>query len=170
MVNTLNLINTVSQIIMAISAIIAIIIAIKQIRYSGRTKLKGYYKCGVGAIKNETTNQIEKVVGINIKIINLGLAPVYIEYCGIEFIGEIKNKDYPGLMTASDIIKINPGESSNNPIFCVDILLDDIDNKVSLHDKVYVYAKLCDGKILRWKTTDDYSSFKHEYMKVTKLK
>lgn len=37
-------------------------------------------------IRHETSNKLEVVAGINVEIINLGLAPVYIEYCGLEFI------------------------------------------------------------------------------------
>ena len=44
--------------------------------------------------------------------------------------------------------------------------MDFIDDKVSIHDKVYFYAQLCNGKIRKWKTKDDFASFKHEAEKI----
>lgn len=164
----LNFINTITQVVIALSAIIAIIITISQVRYKAKANIKGYYKCALGAIKQDITNKIEVIAGVNIKIVNLGLAPVYIEYCGLKFVGKIKEKNYPGIMTTSSIICIKPGESYDGTIPYMNLLLDDIDDKVALHDKVYVYAQLCNGKEHIWRTDDDYAAFKHECRKMIK--
>lgn len=164
----LNFINTISQVVIALSAIIAIIITIKQVRYRGKANIKGYYKCALGVIRDNTSNKSEVVAGVSIQIVNLGLSPVYIEYCGLKFIGKIKNKNYPGIMTTSDIVRINPGESYNGSIPYIELLLNDIDDKVSLHDKVYIYAQLCNGKEHSWETGEDYAMFKYECVKMIK--
>ena len=164
----LNFVNTISQVVIAAAAIIAIIITISQVRYRGKANIKGYYKCALGAIRHDVSNKIEVVAGVNIKIINLGLSPVYIEYCGLKFIGKTKLKNYPGIMTTSDIVCINPGESYDGSIPYIKLLLHDIEDKVSLHDNVYVYVQLCNGKEHNWKTGDDYAAFKHECMKMIK--
>lgn len=164
----LDLINTGTQIIMSLSAVVAIIIAIKQTNYKWKANIKGYYKCGLGMVKCNKSNEFEVIAGINVKIINLGLSPVYIEHCGIEFVTNMKNKNNPGFMTVSDIICIKPGESYNGSIPLKEFTINDIDDKVSLHDKLYVYAQLCNGKTHKWKTKDDYASFKHEAEKMIK--
>lgn len=159
-------INTVSQLVIAISAVVAIIIAIKQTRYKGKANIKGYYKCKLGMIEHNDSKELEVVSGISIKIINLGLSPVYIENCEIEFAKKIRNKNNPGFMTVSDVVCIKPGESYIGSIPLKEFIIDDINDKVSIHDKVYVYAQLCNGKIRKWKTKVDYASFKHEAEKI----
>ncbi|MDE5539314.1 MAG: hypothetical protein K2J20_02370, partial [Bacilli bacterium] len=91
-----------------------------------------------------------------------------IEYCGLKFVNKVKKEDSPGIMTTSDIVCIHPGESYDGSIPYIKLLLDDIDDKVSLHDKVYVYAQLCNGKEYSRKTDEDYASFKHECIKMIK--
>lgn len=76
----MNFVNTISQ----------VVITIKQIRYIGNANIKGYYRWALGAIEYNDSKEIEVVAGVNIKIINMGLSLVYIEYCGLEFIGKEK--------------------------------------------------------------------------------
>lgn len=76
--------------------------------------------------------------------------------------------DYPGIMTVSNIICIKPGESYNGSILHVKGLLDMIKDKVSLHDKVYIFVDLCNGKRRIWETKEDYASFVYEYEKMIK--
>lgn len=161
-----NFINVISQLVIAISAVVAIIIAIKQTRYKGKANIKGYYKCGLGMIEHNVSKEFEVVSGISIKIINLGLSSVYIEYCGIKFAKKLRNRNAPGFMTVSDVVCIKPGESYTGSIPINDFIINDINDKVSIHDMVYVYAQLCNGKIHKWKTEDDYASFKHEAEKM----
>lgn len=85
----LNFVNTVSQVVIAAAAIIAIILTISQVRYRGKANIKGYYKCGLGAISNDS-NEMKITPGVNVKIINFGLSPVYIERCGLMFVGRKK--------------------------------------------------------------------------------
>lgn len=164
--NILDFVNTISQVVIALCAIIAIVITIRQVRYIGKANIKGYYRCALGAIEYNDSKEIEVVAGVNIKIINMGLSPVYIEYCGLEFIGKERNSDYPGIMTTSEVVCINPGESYDGTISHIELLLDKIDDEVSLHDRVYVYVQLCNGEEQKWKTDDDYATFKHECTKM----
>lgn len=69
-------------------------------------------------------------------------------------------------MTEYNIVKINPSESFNGTISQVKILLNDLDNKVFLHDKVYIYVQLCNGKIHRMKTNENFALLKHKFLKL----
>lgn len=160
----LNIINTLSQLVIAISAVVAIVIAIKQTRYKRKANIKGNYACVL--TMNKYNAEVVSIIGI--QIINFGLSPVYIEYCGIEFAEKIKNKNNLGFATSSGVICIKPGESCKDNIPLDECVINEINDKVSIHDKVYVYAKLCNGKIQRWKTKDDYATFKHEAEKMIK--
>lgn len=65
-------------------------------------------------------------------------------------------------MTTSEVVCINPGESYDGTISHIELLLDEIDDEVSLYDSVYIYVQLCNGKEQRWETDDNYAMFKYE--------
>ncbi len=131
----LNLINTISQMLIATSSIVAIVIAIRQIRNKGKANLNLSYAHKMGLYQHTNSEKLEVIAGVSIKVINLGLSPIYIEHCGLQFISKRKDLNRPGIMTEYNIIKINPGESFDGSIPHVEILLDKLDDKVSLHDE-----------------------------------
>lgn len=161
-----NVINNICQVVMAISSVIAIVIAIMQIRYRRKPNLKLSYSYAMGLHKN--SNKQEIIAGISVKIINLGLSPVYIEYCGLQFVNKEKKFNSPGIMTEYNVVKIAPGESFSGSIPHVELLLNNLENEVALHDKMYIYVQLCNGKTYKVRTNEDYASFKHEFLKVAK--
>lgn len=67
----LNFINTIAQVVITVSAVVAIIITISQLRYRGKANISGYYKCGLGTVQHNDTNELEIVAGINIKGVSL---------------------------------------------------------------------------------------------------
>ena len=95
----LNIINTISQTIIAFSAIIAIIITLKQIGNRKNPKMILEYYCGIGMSAKNIF-----VPDITIKMINVGISPIYIEYCGIDFPKGLLNNNAPVLL--QQIIKL----------------------------------------------------------------
>lgn len=79
----------------------------------------------------------------------------------------IKQTRYNGKANKKGYYKCGLGLIENNDSKELkEFIINDINDKVSIHDKVYVYAQLCNGKIRKWKTKDDYASFRHEAEKM----
>lgn len=79
----------------------------------------------------------------------------------------IKQTRYNGKANIKGYYKCGLGLIENNDSKELEeFIIDDINDKVSIHGKVYVYAQLCNGKIRKWKTKDAYASFRHEAEKM----
>lgn len=76
-------VSSICQIFIALFALIAICITISQISSKANAKLGMSLKFGLDAVK--FGEEIKVVPGFSIHIANLGMAPIYVSECGIEF-------------------------------------------------------------------------------------
>lgn len=172
--NTTNIINALCQIIIAVAAIVAIIITIKQIQSKKKSNISVSYSVALGLAERKNGDH-EIIEGLNIRIRNLGIAPIYYSGCGIMFVKDRKPKkktNYPGIMIAELDTRHNgmlkPGDSVLECTQIIDefILIIEKENQILNNYKVYIYVNLCNGKNCYWNTGDTYINFKEKHLEM----
>lgn len=159
-----NAISSICQLFIAMFAFIAICITVRQI--SSKSKLKLNMKLNFGLGIYQHNNESKVVPGISISIANLGMAPVYISSCGIEFVHNKSSN--PGLFITDEPFVLQSGECVTKSMIHPDAFFEELDNEVSFHDKARIYVVSGTEKIFYKKTDFDYASFKFEFQKVNK--
>lgn len=159
-----NAVSSICQIFIALFAFMAICITISQISGKANAKLGVFFKFGLGLEKSGA--EVKVVPGISIHIANLGMAPIYISECGIEFFQGKTSKT--GFFLTEEPFVLQSGENIVKSMSHLEMLLPEFDDKVSLHDKVRIYVKSGTGKTIYKKTDFDYASFKFEFEKFVK--
>lgn len=157
-------VSSICQIFIALFALIAICITLKQISSKSNARLDMSLNFGLGALRYDDV--IKVTPGFSIHIANLGMAPVYISECGIEFFQGKKSKT--GLFLTDEPFMLQSGECATKSMHHLEGLIPEFDDKVSLHDKVKIYAKCGTGKIYYKETEFDYAGFKFEFEKFVK--
>ncbi len=159
-----NAISSICQILIALFALIAICITVNQISGKSKAKLDMSIKFGLGIKREKNSERI--FPGFCILISNLGMAPIYISECGVEFFHGRKSKK--GFFLSDELFVLQPGECITKSITNFDILIPELDDRISLHDKAKLYIKDGTGKTFYKKTKLDYAEFKFEFEKFVK--
>lgn len=157
-------VSSICQILIMLFAFIAIMITIKQISGKSNAKINASLKFGWGAYRCD--GGLESVPGINISIANLGMAPVFISECGIEFLHSKTLK--PGILVTGEPFVLQSGECVDKSMPYIQQILSELDNEVSLHDKARIYVTCGTGKTYYSEIKFDYAGFKFEYEKILK--
>lgn len=158
-----NAINSITQLLLAFAAFFTIIYALNKDKSYLKPKLSLDYKIGMNLWKSNETNEISIVVGVGISILNMGVSPIYITDCGIQF---GKGKDKPGFMCMiNEPLLLNSGERKTSSITHLDLLFPEVEKegKIKSTDKVIIYVKTGTGAEIFKDTKLDYDSFKKEY-------
>lgn len=157
-------VSSICQILIALFALIAICITINQISGKVNPKLGMSLQFGLGMLKY--SEKLEVTPGVCILIANLGMAPVFISECGVEF---FQGKTFKtGLFVTNEPFVLQPGECVTKSMHHLEFLMPEFDDKVSLRDKVRIYAKDGAGRTFYKKTEFDYAGFKFEFEKFVK--
>ena len=105
-------------------------------------------------------------------VLNLNIAPLYLNNVGIAFTSQKPNKrtnNYPGIFVIDDSLVIMPGEAKSFSQSHLEELFSQLDNdKLSVNDTAYIYAELGNGTFVFQKTDYTYMSFKAEYERMCK--
>lgn len=157
-------VSSICQILIALFALTAICITINQISGKANAKLGMSLQFGLGLLK--CNEEMKIAPGFSIHIANLGMAPVYISQCGVEFFRGKTSKT--GLFLTDEPFVLQPGECVTKSMSHLEVLIPEFDDKVSLSDKVKIYAKDGTGRTFYKKTEFDYAGFKFEFEKFVK--
>lgn len=148
------LINCVVQAVVAILAWIAIILTLRQVSSTTKVKFKMYTKFQIGMKDGK------EAVEIVLHIVNLGMAPIFIEGWGVQLWNYGKKKKT--ITISEEIFELKPGKpyslSSYYPY-------NKVNDAASLHDKVCIYIKYRLGEIYYGKK-ELYDDLNFEYKKV----
>lgn len=157
--NELNYMNCFFQFIIALCAVIAICITIQQISSKTKINLKMKMAFRLNKIENDKT-----IVELEIKIVNMGMASVYITACGIQLRKHRKKK--PKVAISDKLFRLKPGEHIS---VVGEYPGDIIDDSSSTYDRVYMYVESQLGKMYYYnKDIMRYEEFWHQYQKFKK--
>lgn len=152
----LDLINCLCQIAVACAAVIALFLTCRQFSGRAKARLKAKTRFVIGEKQNR-----EFFVAVQISIVNLGMAPVYISEAGIQLWDG--NRKKWSMCTSLDPIVIKPG---NIVHVSGEYDFEMMEDHATLHDKVSVYAKCQLDRCWIDKQRVSYADFNHEYEKV----
>ncbi len=158
-----NAINSITQMLLAFAAFFTIIYALHKDKSYLKPKLSLDYKIGMGLWKSNKTEEVSIIVGVAISIWNMGISPIYIADCGIQF---GKGKDKPGFMcNINEPLLLNSGETKTASISHLNLLFPEVEKegKIRSTDKVVIYVKTGTGAEFFKETSHNYASFKFEY-------
>lgn len=157
--NGLDIINCIFQGIIAGAAVFAICITIKQVSGRAKVNLKIRPEFRLNKMKEEPF-----FVELGLRIVNLGMAPIFVSSCGIQLWEYRKEKRTIRISDKSFVLQ--PGTST---IVYGEYDFDMINDIASLHDKVHIYAVCQMDKIYYDKKKYSYGEFKFECEKINKL-
>jgi len=157
----IDLLNCIFQGIIAVAAIIAIWITIKQIGGKTNVNLRMRH-----SFRLHQTSAGESYVELVIHIVNLSMAPVYIQASGVK-LWRRKGKDqkikcFP---IYHDPFVLKSGETKT---VCGKCDCEAINDCASLGDKIRIYSICQMDKYYYEKRSIKYADFKHESDKITK--
>lgn len=159
-----NAVNSICQVCIVLLSLTAIFIALKQISSKSKARLSTSLGFGLGIARQNGVNEV--VPGMNITIANLGMAPIFISTCGVKFFDGKKEK--AGIFIPGNSFMLQPGESSLKSMPHLELLIPGINDKVSLHDRVFIFVEYGGKKVYYAETKYDYAGFKFEYDKILK--
>lgn len=153
------IIDCAVQAIIALLAWIAIIYTRKTIGNRTRIKLKVRYEFTASVM--HALKETQYPVEISVRIVNLGMAPVYIEELGLSLwkLGVFKHgKKQPIWVAKSteEVIELLPGK----PVLKTAVI-DKVDGRSS--DRVRFYSKYLLGKIYYCKAREPFNDFYREF-------
>lgn len=161
-----NIISSISSAISTLIALIAVIIGLRQISNLKRPKLYATLTVKQGMYakdKNEATKPFV-ITGLNIEVVNLGMAKVYIDHCGVSFVDRLTKKTTSGIFAAGPEYEdfcLEPGEKKYCSIIVWDIMKDQniglYDKEIGVSNKAIIEINLSNGSVIKFDSKKTYA-------------
>ena len=161
-----NIISSISSAISTLVAITAVIIGLRQISNLKRPKLHATLDVKQGVYAKTQNKDAEQIVvtGLNIEVVNLGMAKVYIDHCAVSFVDRLTKKTTSGVFAAGKEYEdfcLEPGEKKYCSIIVLDIMKEHniglYDKEIGISDKAIIEIHLSNGSVIKFDSKKTYA-------------